>query len=283
MPDGPGRLAVVSDLDGCLLDADTYALTPARSTLRRLRRADIPLALCTSKTRAEVVALWRRFGGRHVAVLEDGGGILVPPRVLRAPLPGARRTADGRLLPLGPPYARVRAALRDLGAADRPMVSGFGDMSPEEIQRETGLDAASARRAARREFDEPLRLHGGPRIFAAVRRAAARHGLILTRGGRFVHLHGRFDKGLATRRLRRLLEREHGPLHLIALGDSPLDAPMLRAADVAIIIPHPDGRADPTLRRLVPRARVAPAAGPSGWALAVNALLDAAGRPPLQV
>jgi mannosyl-3-phosphoglycerate phosphatase len=57
---------------------------------------------------------------------------------------------------------------------------------------------------------------------------------------------------------------------MIALGDSPLDAPMLREADLAIIIPRPGGSADPVLRRRLRRARVASAPGPAGWAKAVT-------------
>ncbi len=274
MPDRPPRLAVVTDLDGCLLDAVTYDHTPALPVLRRLRRAGVPLVLCTSKTRAEVAALGRRLGGPHAAIVEDGGGILVPPGVLRVPMPGARRTVHGRLLPLGVSVRQVRDAIGRLPASVRAAVRGFGTMSPAEIMGATGLDAAGARLAARREFDEPLLVHGA-RALAALHRAARRGGLALTRGGRFHHLHGRYDKGTATRRLRALLEREHGPLRLVALGDSPLDAPLLRAADAAVIVPRPDGRPDPGLCRLVPGAAIAPAPGPRGWARAVARLLAA--------
>jgi mannosyl-3-phosphoglycerate phosphatase len=275
MPDRSRRLAVVTDLDGCLLDAVTYDHTPAAPLLRRLRRTGVPVAFCTSKTRAEVAALYRALGGAHVAIVEDGGGILVPPGLVRGPLPSARRTVHGRLVPLGPPVAQVRAMIRRLPAAVRAAVRGFGEMTPAQLMGATGLEATDARRAAHREFDEPL-LVRGTRALAALRRAAARHGLVVTRGGRFFHLHGQYHKGTAIGRLRALLEREHGPLRLVAIGDSPLDTPMLRAADVAVIIPRVDGRPDPDLRRLVPRATVAPAAGPRGWARAVTHLLDGA-------
>jgi mannosyl-3-phosphoglycerate phosphatase len=275
MPERGGRLAVVTDLDGCLLDHATYDVTPARRTLRRLRRAGVLLALCTSKTRVEVAALWPRLGAPCPAVIEDGGGLLIPPGTLHGPLPGARRTRHGRLLPLGPPRAAARRVLRRLPREVRQAVRGFGDLTVAEIGRAAGLDMAAARRAARREFDEPLIVRGGDRTRAAIRLAAAAAGLVVTRGGRFAHLHGPSDKGAATQHLRRLLEREHGPLRMVAIGDSPLDAPLLRLADVAVIIPRPDGRPDPLLRRLFPGARVAPAPGPRGWARAVAALLDA--------
>jgi mannosyl-3-phosphoglycerate phosphatase len=267
---------VITDLDGCLLDTSTYQVGPARPVLNRLRRAGVPLALCTSKTRAEVAALFPRLGGRYLTVVEDGGGILIPPGVLSGmTLPGSRRTRDGRLVALAASYARVRRVLARLRPGHG--IVGLGDLTPSDIARITGLSSADARRAARREFDEPLQVPPrAGRAMAALRRRARALRLEVTRGGRFHHLHGRTDKGRATRLVRRFLESRYGAVTLVALGDSPLDAPMLRAADIPIIIPRPDGRAHPGLRRRVPRARVAPAPGPAGWARAVSRILDGA-------
>ena len=43
--------AIFSDLDGTLLDHDTYGYEPARPALALLGRKNIPLILCSSKTR----------------------------------------------------------------------------------------------------------------------------------------------------------------------------------------------------------------------------------------
>jgi mannosyl-3-phosphoglycerate phosphatase len=280
LPRGDPRLIVVTDLDGCLLDARTYDLAPARRTLRRLRHDGVPLVLCTSKTRAEIRHLFAALGAPHIAVIEDGAAILFPPRT--APgvrLPSARRTRDGRLLSLAPPYAVVRGALRMLRRHTRGATIGFGDLTAREIAALTGLPPAAAARAARREFDEPFVFRDGERHWAPVaRRTARRLGLVVTRGGRFHHLHGPTDKGRAARLVRSVLEGRHGSLIVMALGDSPLDAAFLRDADLPVIVPRPDGRPDPELRRLLPRARVASAPGPRGWARAVESVLREHGR-----
>jgi mannosyl-3-phosphoglycerate phosphatase family protein len=271
---GPA-IAIITDLDGCLLDARRYGFAPARATLRRLRDLRIPLVICTSKTRAEVRALFAELGSRHLAVIEDGGGVLVPPGMAaRAPLPRARRTRDGRLVALAPPYRRVREAFPGLSRRTGGAVRGFGDLDDAGVAAVTGLSRAAARRARRREFDEPFFfVRGERRHLAVAEREARARGLVVSRGGRFYHLHGRTDKGRAARLVRRILERELGPTVLIALGDSALDAPFLVEAERPIIVPRPDGRPDPRLRRLVPGARLAPAPGPAGWARAVAAAL----------
>jgi mannosyl-3-phosphoglycerate phosphatase len=178
---------------------------------------------------------------------------------------------------LSAPYARIRRAFAALRRRSGNAVVGFGDLYVADIARLTDLPRAAARRAAHREFDEPFLITREPRRVAALmKRLAARDGLVVTRGGRFYHLHGATDKGRAALLVRQILERTGGPVRLVALGDSALDAPLLAAADVPIIVPRPDGRPDPALRRRVPRARVASAPGPTGWAAAVTRVL--AGR-----
>src|SRR5262245_50293684 len=55
---GGGMWLVFTDLDGTLLDADTYSYEAASPALERLRERGTPLVMVTSKTRAEV-ELWR--------------------------------------------------------------------------------------------------------------------------------------------------------------------------------------------------------------------------------
>jgi mannosyl-3-phosphoglycerate phosphatase len=232
---------------------------------------------CTSKTRVEVAALFARLGSRHVAIIEDGGALLVPPGTLpRITLPMGRRTAHGRLVPLTTPYRTVRRVFAELKRRTAHGVTGFGDWGTQRIALETGLSPADARRAARREFDEPFVITTDvPGAIATARRLAARRGLVITRGGRFYHLHGPTDKGRAVRLVRRLLEFRIGPVRMIALGDSPLDASFLAEAELPVLVPRPDGRPDPALLRRFPRARIAPAPGPAGWSRAVLASLAA--------
>jgi mannosyl-3-phosphoglycerate phosphatase len=159
------------------------------------------VVLCTSKTRAELRALRRELEGPHVAIVEDGAGIFVPPGIAPGlPLPAARRVRDGRLGRLAPGYASIRRAFAMLRRATGGAVLGFGDMTVAQVAAATGLSPSAARRARRREFDEPFVFVSDERRHAPrVARLAARHGLVVTRGGRFWHLHGPTDKGRATR------------------------------------------------------------------------------------
>src|SRR2546423_300740 len=69
---------VFTDLDGTLLDAETYRYDAARQGLDRLREHAIPLIICTSKTRAEVEPLRNELGNTDPFIVENGGALYVP-------------------------------------------------------------------------------------------------------------------------------------------------------------------------------------------------------------
>jgi mannosyl-3-phosphoglycerate phosphatase len=265
-------LVIFTDLDGTLLDHDTYSFSPALPALRELRRRRVPLVFCTSKTRAEVLPLRRRLKNAHPFIVENGGGIVVP------------RSYFGRGTPsridLGRPYPEIAAALGALSRKARVRVRGFHELSVREIANATGLSLAEAGRAKRREFDEPffflgVREAGQRRFF----RLAEESGFELTTGGRFWHLFSGSDKGLAVRRLMALYRRSAGrPIGTLALGDAENDLPMLRAVDRAVLLPAKDGRFDRAVLRSLPGVVRGSSPGPEGWNEAVLQALSQRAR-----
>ncbi len=80
------RLVIFTDLDGSLLDADTYRYDAARAALEELTACQVPLVLCTSKTRAEVEPLRQELGNTDSFIVENGGASIFPTRTfLRCP------------------------------------------------------------------------------------------------------------------------------------------------------------------------------------------------------
>jgi mannosyl-3-phosphoglycerate phosphatase len=268
-------LVVITDLDGCLLDAVTYSYEAARPALAELARAGVPLVLCSGKTRAELQLLARELDLAHPFIVENGGAIVFPPGSFHA-VAGARMANGGQVLPLGTPRVRLTLQLREIAAAAGVRARGFADMSREELQELTGLSAAAAALALQREYDEPFVLEDETAV-AALERAAAARGLQLSHGGRFHHLMGSSDKGLAARKLLSLYRQAGGGRRAAALGDAETDLPLLRSVERPIVVPRSDGLPDPVLASHLRGAECAPAPGPEGWNEAVLALL--AGRP----
>ncbi len=74
------RLVIFTDLDGSLLDAETYRYNAARAALEELTACQVPLVLCTSKTRAEVEPLRQELGNTDPFIVENGGASIFPTR-----------------------------------------------------------------------------------------------------------------------------------------------------------------------------------------------------------
>ena len=257
------RLVIFTDLDGTLLDRDNYSFGAARPALLELRRRQVPLVFCTSKTRAEVAPLRRRLKNAHPFIVENGGGIVIPRSYFGQETPSR--------IQLGRPYAEMTAALDELARRSRVRVRGFHQLSARQIADATGLRLTEARLAKKREYDEPFWFLGADEAArAGFVRLARRSGLDLTTGGRFWHLFAGSHKGLAVRRLVALYRRSGGrPLRTLALGDARNDLPMLRAVNRAVLLPSPDGSFDRTVLRSLPTVFRGSAPGPEGWNEAV--------------
>jgi mannosyl-3-phosphoglycerate phosphatase len=268
--DAPRPCVFFTDLDGTLLDEDTYDVAPARPGLDALRAHRIPLVLCSSKTRAEMETLADQLDLATPLIVENGGALVLPAGAVTTLPPGARHEGERVVLPLGRCRRELLDALPDVAASAGVAVRSFAAMSVREISDLTGLPPEAAAQAAEREWDEPfvVATEARPDTEARLQAAAGRHGMRVTRGGRFHHLTGAGDKGDAARMLLRLLPLGPGG-STVGLGDAANDLPLLRAVDRPIVMPRRRGGIDASLAAALPRAERARAAGPGGWAAAV--------------
>jgi mannosyl-3-phosphoglycerate phosphatase len=261
-----------TDLDGTLLDADTYCYDAARPALERLREQAIPLVICTSKTRAEVEPLRYELENAHPFIIENGGALYIPEGYFKTPLTRSSIRNGCHVIEFGVPYSRLREAIRRIEEQVGVSLIGFGDMTIEEIVKATGLARSEAERARQREFDEPFTINGEHPPLEQIREAAAHLGLKVIHGGRLHHLVGGTDKGRACRVLIDLYKREWGAVATAGIGDSPNDAPMLEAVDRSFIVErkgggYAEGIAINGLTRLQ-------GIGPVGWQAGVQQILQ---------
>jgi len=170
-------------------------------------------------------------------IVENGGGIFFPEHESYKAPPDADPVDHLWRLSLGVPYTEVVNVFREIQADIGWPMKGFSQMSVEEIARSTGLDLEASRRAAMREYDEPFMILEEQGIdLDRLDEEARKRGLRVTRGGRFHHLHGDFDKGRALRRIEAWYRTSHARVLSIALGDSPNDFSMLKNADLPVLV-----------------------------------------------
>lgn len=225
-----GSPIIFTDLDGTLLDHDTYQFDAAAKALVFIREHAIPLIINSSKTFAEIEPLQQKLGICQPFICENGAAVYFPTTL--------NGQTDWHCHAFAEPRKRVLEILSDLrgkGFAFR----GFSDCSSEEIMTMTGLTETEAGLAEQRGFSEPLQWLDSEvekQKFLAELKA---QGLQAIQGGRFLTVCGDqdFDKGLAMEWFcTQHKADQQSSLLKIALGDSPNDFPMLRTADVAVLI-----------------------------------------------
>jgi len=266
------KIIIFSDLDGTLLDS-RYSYAGAENSLEIISQLQIPLVLCSSKTRVEIEKIRSLLGNSDPFISENGGGIFIPSGYFASIpyIPEAEIFRDKAytIIKLGESYRKLRYALLKLRKAGFN-VQGFGDMSPEEISNLTGLDVSDAKRAKRREFDEPFIFRGSGIKKLKMMETIHNIGLEYTQG-KYYHLMGHSNKGRAVKILKKLFMNEYGKIITIALGDGLNDLGMLKEVDYPVLIKKPDGSYDNRVKfkGLIKAGDI----GPYGWNKAVKRLL----------
>jgi len=256
-------LLVYTDLDGTLLDHDTYSFRPAVAALERLAKLAVPVIPVTSKTLAELEVLRGPLGLTGPCIAENGGLIAIP-RGYFEPDPPLEGREHFLVDFLSPRYDEILATLAGLRREFGFDFTGFSGMSDAEVARLTGLEIEQVRRARRRLCSEPLLWRDSLQSLSRFSQALEERNYTLVEGGRFHHVLGHTDKARAINRLSRYFSRAgFTDFTSIALGDSPNDTLMLQGADVAVVIRRKDGSWLPLETR--GEKVQTHAAGPEGW------------------
>ena len=258
------RRVVFTDLDGTLLDHDTYDWLPAAGVLEELKRREIPVVLVSSKTLPELEEHRRALALDEPVIAENGAVIDVPEGYF----PGVVNLGTASLS-----RADLQCHYREIRDSGNYDCVSFEELGDAGIAEATGLGASEAALANQRQASEPIQWNDTESRLEHFIAAAARKGLRCTRGGRFVHLMGKHDKADAVRILCDAFRQKwpDARIESIALGDGPNDLAMLRAADVAVVIPGRHGVPMPLDGHRDARFPADP--GPMGWAAAMQELL----------
>lgn len=259
-------MAVFTSVDGTLLDARTFDPGVNRAAVRRLLAAGIPVVPVTVMTLDEIAPVATELGLRHSMIVEAGGAI-------------ARWNGrDWQVEPCGPPAETLLDVVLDIENRSGADLLVYSAMPLEEAAHLSGRSGEMLAASTHRRFSEPFVIETGD--LAEVQRAAGSLGFSVRRGRRFLHLCRACDEGEAFSRVRDEMQCDVS----IAVGGAAVDAEFLSRADIAIIVPGPDGEPDRELVEMLPNAIVASAPGPEGWASAVSkvwASLSASAEKPL--
>jgi mannosyl-3-phosphoglycerate phosphatase len=280
------KLIIFTDLDGTLLDYSTYFFEAALPALKMLKEKNIPLIICSSKTRKEIEYYRKKLGNNHPFISENGGGIFIPkgcfefgvqdsynppsPPFSKGGRGGFPKENDYHVIRLGAKYSDLRKAIKALKKEGFD-VKGFGDMTVEEVAEIANMSIDEAIMAKERDFDEPFVFQGNDEETQRLLDSIKSKGFTFTQG-RFFHILGNSDKGKAVSILIDLYKRKFAEIITIAIGDSPNDIVMLEKVEYPVIVQKPDESYDPQIN--IANLIKADGIGPEGWNKAVSTLVS---------
>lgn len=221
------KSVIFADLDGTFLN-DKYDFSETKPIVHQLSALGGSIVFCSSKTRNEIEFYRKAVGLNEPFIAENGSAIFIPKHYFPFSYT-CSRTAHYKVIRLGASYEVLRKKLAEIKEKTAAKIVGFGDMTLEELARDTGLPLKMAKLAQKREHDEPFRILEGNK--SNIMTAIKNEGLNCTEGGRYFHLTGNTDKGKAIGVLKKLYCQMFGAIETFGVGDGPNDLPMLKIVD----------------------------------------------------
>jgi mannosyl-3-phosphoglycerate phosphatase len=263
---------IFTDLDGTLLDSETYSYEKSLAAINRLKESHVPIIFCSAKTRAEQEVYRRELGLSHPFIVENGGAIFIPRAYFPFPFDYHKAVDDLLAIELAIPYSRVRKLLAEISDENDFRFRGFGDISAAEVAKITGLNLEFAKLAKQREYDEPVKFDPpGEKDIHKFLARLEEAGLNWSHGGRLYHVMGGGDKGKAVEILSGLYRKMWGEIRTVGLGNGLNDLPMLSQVDIPILVQKRDYSWEDIN---LPRLRKVQGVGPEGWSRAIVPILS---------
>jgi mannosyl-3-phosphoglycerate phosphatase len=226
-------IVVFSDLDGTLLD-EKYSFEVAHRVIARLRVLNVPIVICSSKTRLEIEYFRTMMGIDAPFISENGAAIFVPRGYFESGHYWTKQSKQYDIVELGIGYSSIRKKFERIAKIFPEEIIGFGDMTVEEIAKDTGLTIELAELAKHREYTEPFRHNKS--IEAELFKAIRKEGLHFTIGGKYHHLMGNHNKGKAVLLLIELFSKKFKQLKTVGVGNHLNDLEMLEVVDFPFFI-----------------------------------------------
>ncbi len=254
---------IFTDLDGTLLDHNSYQHAEAIPALEFIKNNGIPLILTSSKTKTEMQGYQQSMGIENFPfIVENGSAVYTNSNYFQTESQ-KEKIENLDCYKLGNTYSNIVNVLRIISKKYDYKIYGFHNTDKNEIIKRTQLSAKDVDLAMQREFSVPLFFDDKAKDILL--KEIDLYNLQLLFGGRFMHILGKTDKGRALTLVRQgfMKKYQSETLKTIAIGDTLNDVAMLKEADMKILVKRHNDDYDNRVQ--IDNLIYSPYIGPKGW------------------
>ena len=258
------KVLIFSDLDGTLLNRDTFSFDEIKNYILYLISNDISLIPNSSKTKEEINEFNKKLGEDLPYIVENGAAIFdlhlinsnFPEEIVLSREIEEILTIFNEKIPKN--LVSKLKFLHNLDLSDQMKILG---LSKEKI-----------RNALKRKYSIPLLFNGNISEKREIKNLVKSAGLTLQEGGRVINLCDNVSKSMAMKKVVKLFNKiSNDKLTTIAVGDNFNDLEMLKNSDIPCLVFNDKF----TLETInINNCLVSKKSAPEGWEEIVKLALD---------
>ena len=241
---------IFSDIDNTLLqsyiikEGEIYHIEEygeIKEIVQELRKKNIPLILCSSKTRFEQEKIRKYLEIHDPYVVENGGAIFIPENYFPIDLEelglSISRLNENLVIELGKSYNRIIETLQEIREIFHIEFIAVHDLSLPELAQKVGISIYDAKLMASREYSETI-LEININKLDKLKKILNDRGLRILQGTRYNTVSSLHDKGSAISILKKLysIKYENEKIESIGIGDAFNDIPMFENVDTPFLV-----------------------------------------------
>lgn len=225
--------------NGEMIHSDGYG--DIKKFIIMLKKNQIPLILCSTKTRIEQEKIRKDLEIDDPYIVENGGAIIFSKSYFDLDFENLgldTKEIDGNLvIELGKSYEKIVEILNDIRNNFQIRFKTVSDFSIEELADKVGISIEDAKLMASREYSETIiEIHEDNRI--ELERRLKNKNLMMVQGTRYFTVSAFHNKGSAVSILKNLFYKkcENAKVEVIAIGDALNDVSMFENVDQAFLV-----------------------------------------------
>ena len=222
------KILIFTDLDGTLLDRDTFKFDKIRDYLKKLLSKGIFIIPNTSKTEKEILEFNNELGS-SLPYISENGAVISGLDLLNSNLPKElilSREKDNLI--------KIFENSVPLNLQDK--CKWLTEMDKKKQSLIFGLENEKLKLALDRKYTVPFIFEGTKNEKKELSKIVKKSGLALQEGGRVINLTDKVNKAKALQVFVRFFKKNNKNIKTIAVGDNYNDLDMLKISDFPCLV-----------------------------------------------